>query len=403
MRRLQLPSLSRDVWRVIAVNAAMTSLFTFVSIFVNLYWWNQGAPIFQVSLFNLASTLALFLAYWAGTYVLSQRDIRLVMVFSTIGAGLTFGTLAASGTGRHLGYTVAVGVLFGLTQGFFWAGNNASMYTVLPAEQYGDYFSALTVIGQAGSVVVPLVTGAAVAAWGFHASFLAMLLVVAAAFGVAVQLPHRGFDDEVFRDLHIRHVVNRPGTAWVLLVVFFAGLINQFVTLFSLVYLFTISTQVGVVTALNLASALILLAALAAYRRLRLTQDAWIVIGSASLALAFGLALALRQGPWAIVVVFLLRVGGLWISGASGRQRYRIVMQGDVVWRTRFGLWMEVPFVVSRTVVLTGSLWVHRLGDPVFLGLMGLTVVALGGLPWATRKAIRAYDEAVQWPAQATS
>ncbi|MCY0899395.1 MAG: hypothetical protein OWU33_10760 [Firmicutes bacterium] len=403
MRYFRLPSLSRDVWRVIAVNAAMTSLFAFVSIFVNLYWWNQGTPIFQVSLFNLASTLALFGAYWIGTYVLSQRDIRTVMVLSTVGAGMTFVILALSGAGGRLVYTVAVGGLFGATQGFFWAANNASMYTVLPADQYADYFSALTVIGQAVSVVVPVVTGAAVAAWGFHRSFLAMLLVVAAAFGFAIQLPHQGFDEAVFRRWHVREVVRKPGTAWVLLVVFFAGLINQFVTLFSLVYLFTISTRVTVVTALNLASALVLLAALTTYRRLRLTQDAWIVLGSFSLAIAFGLALAIRQGLWAIAVVFLLRVGGLWVSGASGRQRYRVVMQGDVAWRTRFGLWMEVPFVVSRTVVLTGSLWVRHLGDPVFLILMGVTMVALGGLPWATRRAVRAYDEGIEWSSKATS
>jgi hypothetical protein len=395
--------LTRDVWRVIAVNAAMTSLFTFVSIFVNLYWWNQGTPIFQVSLFNLAATLALFTAYWAGTYVLSTRDIRFVMVLSTLFAGLTFVALAQYVPEWRTLFTVMVGMLFGLTQGLFWAANNASIYAVLAADRYADYFSMLTVIGQALSVGVPLITGAAVATWGFRPSFVGMLGVVGGAFFVAVQLPHRKFDEEVFRDLNIRTVVNKPGTGWVLLVVFFAGLINQFLTLFSLVYLFTLSSRVEVVTLLNFVSAVVLLGALWLYRRLAITQEAWILLGSLSVGGALAVAFLAGHGFWAIAVVFLMRVGGLWIAGASGRQRYRIVMQGNVAWRTRFGLWMEVPFVLSRSFILTGSLWVHRLGDPVFWGLTAVTIMALGGLPWATRRATRAFDEVSVFQAHVTS
>lgn len=68
----------------------MSVIFNFVAIFVNFYWWNQGRPIFQVSFFNLFSTLALFASYLLGSYYLHQRDVRFVMLLSTVFAGLSF-------------------------------------------------------------------------------------------------------------------------------------------------------------------------------------------------------------------------------------------------------------------------------------------------------------------------
>ncbi len=84
------PDLPVEVWWVIGVNTAVSVIFNFVGIFVNLYWWNQGQPIFEVSLFNLFSTVALFASYWLGSYYLYRRDIRFVVLLSGVFAGLSF-------------------------------------------------------------------------------------------------------------------------------------------------------------------------------------------------------------------------------------------------------------------------------------------------------------------------
>ncbi len=80
------------------------------------------------------------------------------------------------------------------------------------------------------------------------------------------------------------------------------------------------------------------------------------------------MAFTLGCSIWNTVVVLLMRVGGLYLSGASGRQRYRVIMQGDVVWRTRFGLWMEIPFAISRCTILVAALFVRHLAGRVILG-----------------------------------
>ncbi|PSR22548.1 MAG: hypothetical protein C7B45_06375 [Sulfobacillus acidophilus] len=389
---LLLPDLSRDVWWLIFVNAAMQVIFNFVSIFVNLYWWRQGDPIFTVSLFNLFGTVALFLSYAIGSYFLWRQDIRFVMVLSGLMAGLTFVGLFFYDPRLQVAFIIGVGLCFGLTQGFFWAANNASMYTVLPSEQWADYFSMNTVIGQGIAVVIPLASAGAVSWLGFRGAFLAMLGVVGAALGLAARLPRRRLSDNLYTGLGFRQVFSRPGTPWLLVVVLASGLANQFLALFSMVYIFTTSTQAGIVAVLNIGFSLVLLGALVLYRRSQWRQEWWLVAGVGFIWLSYAISLTVGRGATDIIVVLMMRVGGLYLTAASGRQRYRVMMQGDVVWRTRLGLWMEVPFAVSRVLILAGALLVTRVGDTPFVALMLVSVLAMIALPILTGVAVARFE-----------
>jgi hypothetical protein len=389
---LALPDLSREVWWVIFVNAAMQVIFNFVSIFVNLYWWKQGDPIFAISLFNLCGTVALFLSYAVGSHYLWKRDIRFVMMLSGLTAGLTFMGLFFYDPGFRVAFIIGVGICFGLTQGFFWAANNSSMYMVLPSEQWADYFSINTVIGQGIAVVIPLVSAGAVYWLGFHWAFLAMLAVVGSAFGVAAKLPRRRLSENLFSEIGFRKVFSRPGTRWLLVVVLTSGLVNQFLALFSMVYIFTASTQAGIVALLNIGFSLVLIGALVLYRRSHWRQEWWLVAGVVFIWLSYAISLRGGRGTAGMVVVLLMRVGGLYLTAASGRQRYRVMMQGDVVWRTRLGLWMEVPFAVSRVAILGGALWVTRVGETPFLILMLISIVAMAALPLVTSTAVARFE-----------
>ncbi|WP_338055154.1 MFS transporter [Sulfobacillus harzensis] len=393
--RERVPDLPRDVWWVIAVNASMQAIFNFVTIFVNLYWWRQGESILAVSLFNLAGTVALFASYFLGSHYLYKRDIRFVMLLSSIFAGVTFLALFFYVPGWRTLFTLGIGMAFGLTQGFFWAANNSSMYTFLKSEQYADYFSINTVLGQAIAVAIPLISAGIVGAAGFRLSFLIMLVFVLAAFVVSIRLPHKGLAENLFQGrIGFREVFAKPGTAWVMAVVMCTGLVNQFLTLFSMIYIFTVSNNVGIVALLNIGYSFILLAALTWYRRAHFSQDVWLVMGIVLILASYGLAFLVPKNGWSTIVVLLMRVGGLYLQGASGRQRYRVIMQGDVVWRTRFGLWMEFPFALSRTTILIGGLFVRTLGDAAFIVLTAISSGAMLALPLFTRMAIRRYEAA---------
>lgn len=386
------PDFTRDVWWVIGVNTAMQVIFNFVAIFVNLYWWNQGNPIYAVSFFNLYATVALFASYGLGSYFLWRKDIRFVMLLSGIFAGLSFLGLFFYLPDLRVIFAVGIGLCFGLAQGFFWAANNSSMYTVLPSEQWADYFSMNTVIGQVIAVVIPLGSAGAVVWLGFRGSFLAMLVFVLAALIVSMRLPHRGLSENLFAHFQYKEVFSRPGTPWLLAIVLASGLVNQFLTLFSMIYIFTVSTYVGVVAILNIGYSLALLGALILYRRSSWTQDTWMVMGIALILTSYGLAFTMGPGGVITLAVLLMRVGGLYLSAASGRQRYRVIMQGDVLWRTRLGLWMEIPFVLSRVGILVGALFVRRLAGIHFMVLVLGSTVALILLPLFTRIAVGRFE-----------
>lgn len=393
--RGRLPDLPRDVWWVIAVNASMQAIFNFVAIFVNLYWWRQGESILSVSLFNLAGTLTLFVSYLLGSHYLYKRDIRFVMLLSSIFAGATFLALFFYLPAWRDVFTTVVGLAFGLTQGFFWAANNSSMYTFLKSEQYADYFSVNTVLGQVIAVAIPLISAGIVGITGFRLSFLIMLIFVIAAFFVSTRLPHKGLQENLYQNrMGFRDVFSKPGTPWVMAVVMSSGVVNQFLALFSMIYIFTVSNNVGVVALLNIGYSLVMLAALTWYRRAHFSQDVWLVMGIILILASYLLAFTMPKNGWSILVVLLMRAGGLYLQGASGRQRYRVIMQGDVVWRTRFGLWMEIPFALSRCTILVGGLFVRSLGDAAFVVLTVVSSVAMLALPLFTRTAIRRYEAA---------
>ncbi len=387
-----LPEFNRNVWWVIVVNAAMQVIFNFVAIFVNLYWWNQGNPIYVVSFFNLYATVALFASYGLGSYFLWRKDIRFVMLLSAVFAGLSFLGLFFYLTDLRVIFTVGIGLCFGSTQGFFWAANNSSMYTVLPSDQWADYFSMNTVIGQVIAVAIPLASAGAVVWLGFRGSFLAMLVFVLAALAVSMRLPHRGLSENLFSHIRYQEVFSRPGTPWILAVVLASGIVNQFLTLFSMIYIFTVSTQVGVVAILNIGYSVALFGALILYRRSSWTQDTWIMMGIALILASYGLVFTMGPGSVITLVVLLMRVGGLYLSAASGRQRYRVMMQGDVLWRTRLGLWMEIPFVLSRVGILVGALFVRSLSGIHFIVLMLVSTAALVLLPVLTRIAVGRFE-----------
>lgn len=388
-----LPELPTEVWWVIAVNAAMSVIFNFVGIFVNLYWWNQGHSIFQVSLFNLFATVALFASYLVGSHYLWRRDIRFVMLLSSVFSGVTFLALFFYVPDLRNVFTAAVGMAFGLTQGFFWAANNSAMYTFLKSEQYADYFSVNTVLGQAIAIIVPLASAGIVGLLGFRETFLAMLCFVVAAFLVSMRIPHRGLHENLYQHRRWREVFAKPGTVWLMPAVFCSGVIAEFLMLFSLIFIFTVSHTGSIVALLNIGYSLALLGALTLYRRSILTQESWIGIGIVLIMASFVTAFSIGgRGVWDTLVVLLMQVGGLYLSGASGRQQYRVLLQGDVVQRTRLGLWMEVPYLLSRCVVLIGGLFVHRVSGTSFITLAIIATAAMIGVPWFTRRAVAAYE-----------
>lgn len=384
-------NLSKEVWRLLVFTAMMSTLFSFTSIFVNLYFWGHGQSLRDVTLFNLISNLVLFAAYGLGSHLLYVRSIRFVMVSSCVFAAIAFFTLSFYHQSDRYLIIALVGIGVGMTQGMFWAANNSALYFFLKSEDYREYFSVNTMLSQAVAVCVPLLSSGVVLWLSFKASFLLMGVLVLVALWVATRLPKFSVTASLFRGIRYREVFSPPGTRWVLWVMLAIGLLLQFQSFFSMIFIFDITSNELLVALLNVGYSIVLLFALMVYKRTNIHDNIWLVTGIVLMVSGYAMALT-HHHNWTIWIVLLMQVGGLFLSASTTRQGYRVAMQGDIVWRTKFGMWQEVPLVVSRSLVLGMALLVHRVGDLPFILLVSLSTAAMLFMPFFQYKSIHEFE-----------
>ncbi|MCY0894427.1 MAG: MFS transporter [Acidibacillus sp.] len=383
--------LPKEVWALIIINMMMSIIFNFTSIFINLFLWNQGQNIFSVSLFNLSSVALLFVSYLVGSYFLYQRSIRFVLVMSCIFAGFSFFALYLSHGQAKEWMIIFVGAMSGITQGLFWSANNSALYRFLKSEQYADYFSVNTVIAQAVTILVPLFSSLIIFELTFHVAFLFMLIFVIFGLLSTLRLPNVSMHQSLYQDIGFKKTFSKPGTKWSIGAIFSSGFINQFLALFSMVFIFNITNQVGMVALLNVGYSIVSLGGLFLYRRYHISQNKWLIIGVLLIFSSYIMALY-DQLTLGIMVVLFMRLGSLFFSASSSRQRYRVLMQGDIIWRTKMGMWLEIPLVLARSSVLIVALYVHEVKDGAFLLLIILSSLAMLLIPFFQTRSIAEYE-----------
>lgn len=369
----------------------MSALFTFTNIFVNLYFWGHEQNLRDVTIFNLVSSLTLFAAYLLGSHLLYVRSIRFVMVWSGVFAAGAFFMLSLYRTGDRYLIITLVGVLVGMTQGFFWAANNAALYFFLKSEDYQNYFSVNTMLSQLVTILIPLLSSGVVHWLSFQASFAVMGLLVLAALWIATRLPRFSIEESLFKGIGYRRTFSLPGTRWVLWVMLAMGILSEFQNFFSMIFIFDITNNEILVALLNVGYSIVLFLALVVYKRANIHDNIWLVIGIILMVVGYGMALS-HHVNWTICIVLLMQVGGLFLSASTNRQGYRVAMQGDIVWRTKFGMWLELPLMVSRGAVLGMVLFVHHVGDVPFILLISLSTLSMLMMPMFQYKSIAEFE-----------
>lgn len=384
--------LSKEVWLLVLFNTVMETIFIFTGIFVNLYLWGSNQDLMSVTLFNLVANTVLFVGYVVGSHLLYKRSVRFVMAFSCIFAALAFALLFFYTPDNRYFIVPLVGALVGMTQGFFWGGNNAALYAFLKSEDYPNYFSANTVMQQGLSIFVPLASSGLIWWLSFKGSFLFMGVLVTGALLFVAKFPKFAIEQSLFVRIGYLDVFSLPGTGWVMLGAFAIGIIGQFQQLFSLIFTFNVTHNEVRVALLNVGYALVVFGALFLYKRVQIRENLWLVIGIILILLGYAATLVHERTSLAIAIVLLMQVGGMYFAASSGRQGFRVMMQGDIVWRTQFGMWQELSFFVSRVLVLGIALAMHHVGDAAFIVVIMLSTLSLFLMPLFQHKSIVEYE-----------
>ncbi len=243
--------LERTAWVVIALNVLYAMADSFCSVFVGVYLWVNSLDFQVVCSHYIAlyiTTPCVFLL--AGWYSQARDRVHVYRVGLALHA-VYYGTLLILRE-HSPEHAVGLGVLLGITWGFFWAGNNTFSFDVITPRQRDYYFGWMGAMTGTARMLAPLFSGliirfASTPHQGYLWVFAGAVAVYAAAIGVSVWVP----PDNVPRPFHIRRALfpgrDQRDWQWIMLAsASLAGTFNIFDFLLGLVMFMQTASEVSV-------------------------------------------------------------------------------------------------------------------------------------------------------------
>jgi len=378
---------------MLIMNVVAGIIFIYVGIFVNLYIWEQGQNIFDVSWFNFNLFLFWGFAYAIGSRLLGRSSIRLLVMLSACFGALAFVLLSTLTIENRMLWIAIIGLPVGVMQGLFSAAQNISVTMLGKSKEFGPYFAATNIITQVLNMTVPLLSAQAIRLFDYSGSFVLMLAFVGLMLFFATRLPrislreHLPANKSWFEQMRLGSFIVSSKSKWFIISCLAAGFILQFQSLFALLFTFSVTENKTVVALLNMCYTLFALMALVAYRRLRLQERAWLVLSV--ILLGAGLMLMLIPIPTLRIISNIVTTVGMFYFGTIlTAQQLRVTVELDVGRRAHLLVWREWLFCISRMVMLLIALSIDTFNDPMFLALALLVVCCLLGISFVQAKMI---------------
>jgi YQGE family putative transporter len=197
-------------WLVIALYALYATAESLCSVFVGVYFYINSLDFRVVCYHYLALYIVTpFVFTLAGWYAKTRDRTRVYRTGLALHAVYYAALLwLREDSARH---PVALGVLLGITWGFFWVGTNTFQYD-FSLDGHGEYYIGLiTSMSGAARMLGPLVSGliiglAPVRQWGYQTVFALALLIYLAAIALSLRIPH----DTSPRPFHLRPALFPP-------------------------------------------------------------------------------------------------------------------------------------------------------------------------------------------------
>lgn len=389
--------------RKLLVMNAMTSIVTvYIGIFVNLYIWQDGRKISEVSLYNMAMFLSWGLAFFTAAKLLSRWSIRVPLGISAICGAAAFAYLMTVELDNRVLWIVLLGIPVGFLFGFAQAAQSLGIAQRGKSSEFAPYFAAVNIVGQVLSIVIPVVSAQVIDGFGYGGSFAMMLVCLALMLFFSLRMPRIQLvkpDDpqeaETFGRFGFRQAFGHPGSRWIGLSLLAAGVFMQFQNLFALLFTFSITQNKLWIALLNVIYTVCSLIGLWLYRRIRSSEMRWLWLGNGLLAVGF--LLALLRAPAALIASNVLTtVGMLYFLTVWSAQQFRFVQQLGVSSQTSFLVWRECTLVATRCILLLLTMSLTELSGVWFVSIIAITIVCMLLVPWFQHKAMKVLDSLEQ-------
>jgi YQGE family putative transporter len=391
-RRTQL--VSKDIKRLLLMNASSNIIFNYIGIFVNLYLWEKNKSIFDVTLFNLVLFVSWTFCFVAGARLISRFSNRMLVRSVAVCGAITFALLSFLHLDNRMLWISIIAVPVGAMWGFYASTQNLTLCLIGKGRDFEGYFSLSTIIGQVVSIANPIVFALVIQWIGYAGSFLLMFVFVTILLTVSFFLPRISFEnasEPMFERMSFTRVFVSPALKWMVPSCLAAGIFLQFQGLFALLFTFSVSQEKLVIALLNVLYACFSIAAMTLYRRASLRTGVWLSLGMAAISAGFLIAL-LRSAPFLVLSNILTTVGMFYFGTVWNTRQFAIISSYTAIHQARIFVWRECLLNVSRMTVLALVLPLRELAGSWFAALLLMAIASAATIPYFSARSTAAFE-----------
>jgi MFS transporter, YQGE family, putative transporter len=375
--------LSKGLRMLLIMNVVSSIVFIYVAIFINLYIWEQGQNIFDVSWYNMILLLAWGIAYSLSTRMLSKWSIKLLMAVSASFGAIAFLLLSLLELDNRLLWITLIGIPVGMMQGIFSTAHNLSITVLGQDREIAHYLAITNISNQILNMSIPLLTSQVIRLFEYAGSFVLMIIFLMLMMLLSLKLPPISLKDHMepyqSSKLQLRYsnVFHFPQAKWFIISCLATGVILQFQSLFALLFTFSVTSDKTLIALLNTCYTAFALLALLAYRKLKVKESVWLMISV--VFLGCGLLMMLIPLPLIRITSNVITTIGMFyfLTIVVSQQLKMTTGSLDIVKRSYMLVWREWMYVISRVGILLLMMKIDNFTDPLFIGLAIFVIMCL--------------------------
>jgi hypothetical protein len=186
-------------------------------------------------------------------------------------------------------------------------------------------------------------------------------------------------EGEWYKGMAYGKLFRKRSEKWLNGAFFATGLFIQFQNLFVLLFTFHVTENKLLIALLNTAYTLSSFIALYLYRRVRLSENTWMLLGMTFVSSGFLISLAYIS-PLLVVSNLLSTVGMFYFNITWMTKVFRSVSYLTPMGKLRVLLWRECLICLSRCCMLSALFFLDDIRGPGFIIIVCLTVVCIFGI-----------------------
>lgn len=375
---------TKEIQKILLMNASSNIIFNFIGIFVNLYIWEKDRSIFDVTWFNLILFCSWCISFALGAKLLTKFSTKHLIRSIAVCGAITFLLLTFLQLNSRLLWIAIIAVPVGIMWGFYAIAQNISLSVLGKGQDLTTYFSLSTLIGQAVSIINPIFFALVIKLIGYSGSFLIMFLFVTVLMVVSFYLPDISISAErepLFSRFRPDKVFTYSTLRWMVPSCLAAGIFLQFQGLFALVFTFSVSEDELIIALLNVGYALSTIGAMVVYRKLKMTNGAILALGMIFISIGFLITL-FPSAPILVLSNLLTTIGMFYFSSTWNPVHFRIISRHTPIEQVRILIWREWLLCIARIFMLLLILTVKDFSGISFILLMSLAVACTLIIPY---------------------